>query len=514
MSSAALAFIAGLGGGYIKAKDKSIDQERQATKDKQDKELFDAKMGEINRDKADREDLKVAAAPATVQEMTGPQPEAAYAGLPAGQEPKPLGYLAGNGASARQFAEKGLADAGAIEQNKPEAQRARMASLAAQGNTLAGTALRDAVQTDSAVGQLKEQKELQTHREFARGVAGSFQKGWGGFSQFATEKFDDGNTYTPTEDGKGGAIVVSTGKDGKETGRMAFASPEEAITFAVSRADPMKWVDYKTSQGDKKVKQANEDRDFDLKKSTSESTIKIQQQQANTQEQWRKDQIRITEAHNKAIEAGKAQAGAPVQLTIKDMRDFEGDLAGYIKDQFPAAQGADAAERATLNAQATGIRSLGTTMFRSNAAVGNPLTAGTVMQAMELAKDRKNVQVVQVNGNPYEAVTVNGHPVITTGALQKKEPPAPPGASGAKPGPTAPTAATPAAAARAGVAPGAQAPKVDYSYNAQMARATADRLAKQAEQRQQEQATQAAKAEQDRTMEERRKAFIAANVKH
>jgi hypothetical protein len=104
------------------------------------------------------------------------------------------------------------------------------------------------------------------------------------------------------------------------------------------------------------------------------------------------------------------------------MRDMEGDMDKYIKDQFPVKDGMDAKERATINAQATAMKSLGSSIFQSNASVGIPLTAGTVMQAMELGKDRQNVQIVQVNGVAHEAVLVNGQHVITSGPLQKREP--------------------------------------------------------------------------------------------
>ena len=52
---------------------------------------------------------------------------------------------------------------------------------------------------------------------------------------------------------------------------MPFKSLEEYITFAVSRGDPMKWVDYKTGRADKATAQANTDRDFELRKKESES---------------------------------------------------------------------------------------------------------------------------------------------------------------------------------------------------------------------------------------------------
>lgn len=141
MSRGAMAFLAGMGTGYLNGEKEKEKQKRQDKLDKQQDELHTSKMDEIKRTQQDRTDLQVAGAPATVREMEGPQPEAAYAGLPPGQEPKPLGYIAGNGTSARGFAEKGVADASAVEQNAPGAWQARAANLARQGNAFAAASL-------------------------------------------------------------------------------------------------------------------------------------------------------------------------------------------------------------------------------------------------------------------------------------------------------------------------------------------------------------------------------------
>jgi hypothetical protein len=299
----AISFLAGMGAGYIKAKDKALENERQAARDKREQDTFDMKKAEYDQAKTDKDELRQAAAPVTVTPEQGPPTEAQHVQAKLeDRQPDSIGYRVGNGRNAQMFASQGVADAAAKPMQTPEAQRTRMADLAAQGNAFASTALRDSVQTDAAMGQLKEQKELQAHREYARAAAGSFQQGgWKGFSKFATEKYNDGNTYAATEDGKGGAIIVVTDKDGKETDRTAFASPEEAIVFAVSRGDPMKWVDYKTHAADKKAERADKERDFELK----EGALKVQQQDADTNKQYRKDLI----AERRAMTAARLATG-------------------------------------------------------------------------------------------------------------------------------------------------------------------------------------------------------------
>lgn len=64
------AFFAGLGSGYLKADRQKTEDERQAKKDGQDTELFNARMDEINQAKKLNADLSTAAKPATFSENT------------------------------------------------------------------------------------------------------------------------------------------------------------------------------------------------------------------------------------------------------------------------------------------------------------------------------------------------------------------------------------------------------------------------------------------------------------
>lgn len=427
--SKAVAFLAGLGAGYMDSQRKKKDDERQAARDARDTEVYEegkadraAARAERDQGIADKNALRTAGAALPVTEVAGaPMPaEAANPGAVASNNPTVGAYRVG----ANTFANKGVAATDAAAQSTPDARRTRvMQVMQEQGNFAGADQLRTSgIQAEAAAGALAEQKDVTAQKAFARGVASAIgQGGWQGFAKFATEKYNDDKTYSAVEDGKGGAIVVSHDKDGKEVGRKAFTNPEEAIMFSVGRADPTKWAEYKAGRDDKKEAQAAQTRGLD-----------IHQQNADTNEQFRKDQVKnqrdqmaMTERHQKAVLAGKAQTGGAITLDIKTMRDFEGDMAGYLKEQFPVKDGAEPKDRAAMNAEMTSVKALGNSLFRTNAQVGIPLTAGTVMQAMELAKDRKNVRIVEVGGNAHEAVIVHGQPVITTGPLQRKAAPAP-----------------------------------------------------------------------------------------
>lgn len=417
----AISFLAGMGAGYIKAKDKALENERQAARDKRDEGLYEMKKTEFDKGQADQAELKEAAAPVTVTPEQGPPTEAQHVQAKLeDRQPDSIGYRVGNGRNAQMFASQGVADEAAKPMNTPEARRTRMADLAAQGNTFASTALRDIVQTDAAMGQLKEQKELQAHREYARAAAGSFQQGgWNGFGKFATEKYNDGKTYTATEDGKGGAIIVVTDKDGKETDRTAFASPEEAIVFAVSKSDPMKWVDYKTHAADKKAERADKDRDFGLK----EGALEVSRQNADTNEQYRKDLIAerraMTAARLATGGAGNGEGAAGVAL--KDRRDFLADTSNFLEDTKTAGTPEEAMAMQRRNEQTLAHADA---IFSTNAEFGTVLTAPQARAAMQLAQDPKNVRTVRdtATGQAYETVQVNGKTVVLgVGTMKPKQ---------------------------------------------------------------------------------------------
>lgn len=452
--SKGIAFLAGMGSGYLTARDREEQRKIAAERDKRDADLHKLRMDEAAQNKADKDALRAAAAPVAVESGEVYQPAVDDEG-----NAMPANPTAGTfKVVASRFAERGVADAEAAKANDPKAVRGRvMSTLASQGNVVAADQMRTSgMQADAAQVQLDAAKRAEANQVFDQGLREAVTKGPDALAQFMSDS---------AADGKGGAVkfkavVLPDGKswqmhrvsdDGKLTPvANPFPNDENGMAtagFMLSRAVPEK----------DKLAHMLALREADRRAENDKAQIKIAQQNANTNEQYRRDQAEnmrrqreLQAAHDKAVADGKAKAGDPIQVSLKDMRDFEGDLNGYIKDQFPVKEGADEKERASINAQATAKKALGSAMFKSNAAVGIPLTAGTVLQAMELATDRKNVRVAQINGVPHEAVVVNGQAVIVSGPLQQR--PAAPAA--------APGAATPAAAARAGVspAPAAQAP--------------------------------------------------------
>lgn len=268
--SKAMALLAGFGAGYFKAEDKKKDDERQAKRDARDEEQYQEGKAdrqsirdERNQALNDKNELRTAAAPVAVTTTPG-QAMPASEGALASDNPTVGGYKAG----ANQFASEGLAAADAEKQNTPEARRARvMATMEKQGNFQGADEMATrGIQVEAAKSTLDENKQLSAGRAMARNVADTLARtGYQGLAKLMTEKYDDGNTYTAVEDGKGGAKVTAVTKDGKPVGSMDFANHADAIMAAVGKTNPEKWADYQTGREDKKQTQANSDRDFGLK---------------------------------------------------------------------------------------------------------------------------------------------------------------------------------------------------------------------------------------------------------
>lgn len=247
MSSALLALIAGAGAGYMGQKNRNDEEARQAKRDDQSQQLFDARMREIQQGESDRTALRAAGAPVEVANDTEFRPS----------QDAPVatgGYRVG----AAKFAERGLADTEAAAQNSPDATRGRMsAALMAQGKYGEATQLDTAAtQGKLAKVQLSEAESVAQHKKIARGMAGAIRDGgWQGAADFATKGYNDGYTYKAVEDGKGGATMQRFTADGKPAGAMPFAKPEDLIMFTASAVDPTKYVEYKTGRDDKKADQ-------------------------------------------------------------------------------------------------------------------------------------------------------------------------------------------------------------------------------------------------------------------
>lgn len=118
MSKGLIDFAAGLGSGYLTARQRTEDQARIDEDRTMRKQEFDARMEELNSGKQQRISLANAAAPLKVTEVTDIDPNNPSA-------PRKTSYSLSDG---RVLGSKDEADAAAVDYNKPEAQTQRIAT--------------------------------------------------------------------------------------------------------------------------------------------------------------------------------------------------------------------------------------------------------------------------------------------------------------------------------------------------------------------------------------------------
>lgn len=109
----------------------------------------------------------------------------------------------------------------------------------------------------------------------------------------------------------------------------------------------------------------------------------------------------------------------------KERREVLGDFGKLLPSADTAATPQEAKDIQTGNARALARADA---MFSANAAFGTLLSAPQITQAMELARDPKNLRTIRdaQTGQMYETVSVNGRPVVV-GEVTQQEREQPPG---------------------------------------------------------------------------------------
>lgn len=408
----AVSFLAGLGAGTVRSERVEREMAMREQEDARRQALFDATMQDRARALADRTALAEAGQPVAVESGEVYQPANDDDGNPMPANPTAGTYKVG----AQRFASEGVAQEAAAKEPSKRIQ----AALMAQGNPVAANQVRTSdLQADAAEAKLKK---------FAQDAVKEGTMDFLGMATAGASPEELKKTFNATGQKKLKEVVVEPFETthpvlGKQRSARISGTFEDGTPFEVKDATAEHFAMYGLLR--------NLDIDFKAKaekradENTKADNARADKQLAMT-ERLRAEQ----ERHNRAVESREqqridaltkgSQPGAPLQVSIKDMRDFQGDVQDQIKDQFPIKEGADAAERAKIAAQASAAKARAVSIFQDNAKLGNPLVASTALQAISLAADPKNERVVEVNGRKFGAVIVNGQPVIVTGELQPK----------------------------------------------------------------------------------------------
>lgn len=297
----ALAFIAGMGTGYFKGKKQKRDEDREDRREQREQDLFDITMEEKRRAKADAEARRAAAADVQVQPI--PMEPNADAG-PWDAPASPVvnsGYRVGSGPSAREFAAQGAAQAAADAENTPSKRRARVIAAAEKQGDLAGAdQMRvTGTQADAAALQMRAAEQAQADAALRKRIDGF--KTPDDIAAFITE--------TPA-DGQNGALKVKavTSADGK-TFKFMKEMPDGSMTpmgqaFGTDKTGieeaKMTLAGYLSPE--QRIAHYKWERERAETERHNRATEAVAQQNANTQEQYRKDQLKLLQA--KAKDAG------------------------------------------------------------------------------------------------------------------------------------------------------------------------------------------------------------------
>lgn len=269
-------FLAGMAQGYGTV----MNFKRQADEDEWRREERERMRKDREEADALKAGLKAAGTPVTVEPGEVYQPAMDDEGNAMPANPTAATFAV----RGVRFDTRDKADAAAAAQNSPAAVAARQAGvLGSFGKVSEAMQLRSAAQQQELAGLQTEEARAQANaRKFYRAAAeAALQGGWDGVARFATENYNDGRTYKPVTNDKGGARLVAYAQDGKELGGMDFASPADFLSFTYARSDPSKYVERADRQEREKREQANSDRTYGL----NVAQLEVQARNAERQHQ-------------------------------------------------------------------------------------------------------------------------------------------------------------------------------------------------------------------------------------
>lgn len=437
-------FIAGFGGGYVKAKDKEYDRERQEKLDAQANELHTAKMSEIlaTQDERQRErDFR----------------EANVAALSTGKTD--TGQVVTDAAGSNAYTKD--ADAAVVLQDMAQTANggaqvapATRVLTGTQGATQRGTIPGQQVFTDPAKAQEFAQSMPMT--EYAKLQARKAVAEQYGKLEIADDMRGKLENLASKGVFKAGSLLDAGNADG------ALKVLQDMNPDLVPKGAQFKQVDVpdmfdhsKTTKGWALVAPGAEGQPERVLVGDFRDAVfgyLTPQEQFVSRRALRTDarderktavaerQADIAERRLGALEAranggggsgsGSGGASGAGAAGWKERREVLGDFGKLLPSADTAATPQEAKDIQAGNAR---MLARADAMFSANAAFGTLLSAPQITQAMELARDPKNLRTIHdaQTGQMYETVTVNGRPVVV-GEVTQQERQQPPGQADAQ----------------------------------------------------------------------------------
>lgn len=230
---------------------------------------------------------------------------------------------------------------------------------------------------------------------------------------FYNEFVPDGARVTDVKRGAGGELVIQRESlDGRALPAYTMKDTGQLLSVLNSFNDPMAL--YSWSQNEFK-------NNIDARKTA------VAERNADIAER----RLGALEARaNGGGGSGSGGASGAGAAGWKERREVLGDFGKLLPSANTAATPQEAKDIQTGNARALARADA---MFSANAAFGTLLSAPQITQAMELARDPKNLRTIRdaQTGQMYETVSVNGRPVVV-GEVTQQERQQPPGQADAQ----------------------------------------------------------------------------------
>lgn len=217
---------------------------------------------------------------------------------------------------------------------------------------------------------------------------------------FYNEFVPDGARVTGVKRGADGEIVIQRESlDGRALPPYAMKDTGQLLSALNSFNDPMAL--YSWSQNE-------------FKRNIDERKTVVSERQADIAER----RLGALEARAYGGGSGGAGSSGAGAAGWKERREVLGDFGKLLPSADTAATPQEAKDIQAGNARTLARADA---MFSANAAFGTLLSAPQITQAMELARDPKNLRTIRDSqtGQMYETVSVNGRPVVVGEVVQQ-----------------------------------------------------------------------------------------------
>lgn len=349
-SNGMLAFVTGLGGGYLTARDRKLHLDARAADQTWKAEERQRQRREWERSDAVDGAVRDAAAPVEAKDATVYQPANDDEGnaMPANPTEGRMS-VQGTHFSDPAEAEKAVAAA-----NAPRARMGRVAdAYASAGRIDKAEAVRTSVrQGEVADLQAKQLTEADDRDRKMREAGGLLARGGWAAVPTLYDRYDDGLSARVVEDGKGGATVITIDKDGKEVGKQAYRDLPHLFQTVAGQFDLKLWLDGEKDRRREDRELAKDQVDADYKA----GSLDVARQNAATNEAYRKDMgtAATTRAENSAKDPFAKMPEAE-KLSFQSInRQIETIQTEIVKAQ--AGGMADPTAIAQLRQQAAGLQ--------------------------------------------------------------------------------------------------------------------------------------------------------------